>query len=112
VPPGIDDAVPRFYRPRNPAASPFFKVVTGHFDPSTSLRAGAFERSYPDLFQSRYGFWRPVIRRILTHCALWKVVSVRPPPVQLSAEPVSPEMEDAGDYMPEYDVFEDGGQTE
>jgi len=37
--------------------------VAGHFDPSTSLRAGAFERAYPDLFQSRYGFWRPVIRR-------------------------------------------------
>ncbi|MFH0921471.1 MAG: transposase zinc-binding domain-containing protein [Fibrobacterota bacterium] len=55
MPTGIDDAVPRFYRPRNPAASPYFKVVTGHFD--------AFERSYPDLFQARYGFWRPVIRR-------------------------------------------------
>jgi len=24
----------------------------------------------------------------------------------------SPQTEDAGDYMPEYDVFEDGGQTE
>jgi len=53
-----------------------------------------------------------VIRRILVHCDLWNEPPVRPPPVQLSAEPVSPQTEDAGDYMPEYDVFEDGGQTE
>jgi len=51
----VDSAVPRFYRPRTPETSLFFKVVTGHFD--------GFERAYPALFQARYGFWRPVIRR-------------------------------------------------
>jgi ribosomal protein S27E len=51
----VDSAVPRFYRPRTPETSLFFKVVTGHFD--------GFEQAYPDLFQARYGFWRPVIRR-------------------------------------------------
>ena len=45
----------KFYRRRDPEASPFFKVVTGHFD--------EFERVYADRFQTRYGFWRPVIRR-------------------------------------------------
>jgi len=45
----------KFYRRRDPEASPFFKVVSGHFD--------EFERLYPERFQKRYGFWRPVIRR-------------------------------------------------
>lgn len=43
-----------FYRPRNHAASPFFKVVRDHFD--------EFESVYPEKYQARYGFWRPVIR--------------------------------------------------
>ncbi len=37
-----------FYRPRHPPA------CAGHAD--------KFERVYPDRFQARYGFWRPVIR--------------------------------------------------
>ncbi|MFH0920521.1 MAG: transposase zinc-binding domain-containing protein [Fibrobacterota bacterium] len=48
-------SVPRFYRLRTPETSLFFKVVTSHFD--------GFEQAYPDLFQARYGFWRPVIQR-------------------------------------------------
>ena len=43
-----------FYRPRNPEASPFFKVVRDYFD--------EFERVYPERFQDKYGYWRPVIR--------------------------------------------------
>jgi len=43
-----------FYRPRNHEASPFFKVVQDHFD--------AFEKVYPERYQEKYGFWRPVIR--------------------------------------------------
>jgi len=43
-----------FYRPRDHEASPFFKIVRDHFD--------EFERVYPERFQQRYGFWRPVIR--------------------------------------------------
>jgi hypothetical protein len=35
--------------------SPFFKLVSSHFD--------EFERAYPEKFQKTYGFWRPVIRR-------------------------------------------------
>jgi hypothetical protein len=42
-----------FYRPRNHEASPFFKVVRDYFD--------EFERVYPERFQNKYGFWRPVI---------------------------------------------------
>ena len=45
----------KFYRRRDPEASPFFKLVIGHFE--------EFERVYPSRFQTRYGFWRPVIRR-------------------------------------------------
>ena len=44
----------KFYRPRNHEASPFFKIVRDYFD--------EFERTYPQRFQERYGFWRPVIR--------------------------------------------------
>jgi hypothetical protein len=44
----------KFYRPRDHEASPFFKVVRDRFD--------EFERVYPERFQQRYGYWRPVIR--------------------------------------------------
>jgi hypothetical protein len=43
-----------FYRPRNHEASPLFKIVRDRFD--------HFERAYPERFQAKYGFWRPVIR--------------------------------------------------
>jgi hypothetical protein len=43
-----------FYRPRNHEASPFFKVVRQRFD--------EFEKVYPQRYQERYGYWRPVIR--------------------------------------------------
>jgi hypothetical protein len=44
----------KFYRPRDHEASPFFQVVREHFD--------EFERVYPERYQERYGYWRPVIR--------------------------------------------------
>ena len=44
----------KFYRPRDHEVSPFFKVVRERFD--------EFERIYPERFQQRYGYWRPVIR--------------------------------------------------
>jgi len=44
----------KFYRPRDHEASPFFKVVRDYFD--------EFERVYPERYQKRYGYWRPVIR--------------------------------------------------
>jgi len=44
-----------FYRPRNPRASPLFRLLEEHYD--------AFERVYPERYQQRYGFWRPVIRK-------------------------------------------------
>ena len=43
-----------FYRPRDHEASPFFKVVRDNFD--------KFEDVYPERYQERYGYWRPVIR--------------------------------------------------
>jgi hypothetical protein len=44
----------KFYRPRDHEASSFFKIVRDHFD--------EFERAYPQRYQDRYGYWRPVIR--------------------------------------------------
>ena len=44
----------KFYRPRDHEASPFFKIVRERFD--------EFERVYPERYQQRYGYWRPVIR--------------------------------------------------
>jgi len=43
-----------FYRPRRPWESPFYRLIKEHYD--------EFERVYPERFQHKYGFWRPVIR--------------------------------------------------
>ena len=43
-----------FYKPRNPEASPFFRIVRERFDD--------FEKIYPERYEKKYGFWRPVIR--------------------------------------------------
>jgi hypothetical protein len=43
-----------FYQPRDHAASPFFKIVRDNFE--------KFEEIYPERYQERYGYWRPVIR--------------------------------------------------
>ena len=44
-----------FYRPRKPWETPLYRLIEEHFD--------EFERVYPDRFQRKYGFWRPVVRR-------------------------------------------------
>jgi len=43
----------RFYRPRNHGSSPFFRVVQQNYK--------EFEQVYPERFQQKYGYWRPVI---------------------------------------------------
>jgi len=47
----------RVYRRRDPEASPFYKLVTEHFD--------EFEHVYPQRYGLRFGFWRPVIREAI-----------------------------------------------
>ena len=42
-----------FYKPRNPEASPFFRIVRESFE---------FEKIYPERYEKKYGFWRKVIR--------------------------------------------------
>ena len=42
------------YRPRDHETSPFFRLVRERFDD--------FESAYPEKYQERYGYWRPVIR--------------------------------------------------
>jgi hypothetical protein len=54
VPNNAKKQVGKFYRPRDHETSPFFKVVRDHFD--------EFERVYPEKFQTKYGYWRPIIR--------------------------------------------------
>jgi hypothetical protein len=44
----------KFYRPRNPEQSPFYKIVNEYFD--------EFERIYPEKYEKTHGFWRPIIR--------------------------------------------------
>ena len=51
------DTTTKFYQPRHPEDSPFFKVLEANFD--------TFEVNFPTLFQAKYGFWRPVIRKSL-----------------------------------------------
>ena len=43
----------RVYRPRQPRASPLYRLVERSFD--------EFERVYAERYQKRYGFWRPVV---------------------------------------------------
>jgi hypothetical protein len=45
------------YKPRNPKASPLYQCVKTHF--------AEFEASYPTRYQEQYGFYRPVIGRVL-----------------------------------------------
>jgi hypothetical protein len=46
-----------FYRPRNPELSPFYKLVSDYFD--------EFENVYPQRYEMRFGFWRPVMRKAI-----------------------------------------------
>jgi hypothetical protein len=45
----------KHYRRRTPREAPLFQLLEKHFD--------EFERVYPDRYQERYGFFRPVIRK-------------------------------------------------
>jgi len=42
-----------FYRRRDPFESPLWQVVDQYYD--------EFERVYPERYEKRYGYWRPVI---------------------------------------------------
>ncbi len=46
-----------FYQPRNPKASDFYQCLAQHFD--------EFEASYDEIYHERYGFYRPVIRKVV-----------------------------------------------
>jgi len=45
------------YKPRNPKASALYQCVQAHF--------GEFEAAYPTRYQEQYGFYRPVINRVV-----------------------------------------------
>ncbi|MFC1476748.1 transposase [Fibrobacterota bacterium] len=47
----------RFYRPRIPELSPFYKLVSDYFN--------EFEQVYPKRYGMRFGFWRPIIRNAI-----------------------------------------------
>jgi len=42
------------YRPRRPCETPLYRLVEEHYE--------RFEQVYPDRYEDRYGFFRPVIR--------------------------------------------------
>ena len=44
-----------FYRPRNPSASPFFRIVQQYFDD--------FERIYPEKYERKYGLSASLLLR-------------------------------------------------
>jgi hypothetical protein len=50
----VSEIAAKVYHPRDHEASPFFTLVHDYFDD--------FEHVYPERFEKRYGFWRPVIR--------------------------------------------------
>lgn len=45
------------YHPREPKASPLWQIFDKHYED--------FERSYPEKFEKRYGFFRPVIGEVV-----------------------------------------------
>jgi len=49
---------PALYRPRDPRASDLWRIVDQHFD--------SFRQVYDQQFQTKYGFWRPVVDRSVT----------------------------------------------
>ena len=44
-----------FYRPRQPWDTSLYRLVEDNYE--------EFERVYPDRYQTKYGFWRPAIRK-------------------------------------------------
>ncbi len=42
------------YRPRRPRETAFYRLVEEHYE--------QFEQVYPERYEDRYGFFRPVIR--------------------------------------------------
>ncbi len=51
------DHTARFHRPRKPWETVLYRLFEKHFD--------EFEQVYPERFQARYGFWRPVISTVV-----------------------------------------------
>jgi len=45
------------YKPRNPKGSALYQCVSKHF--------AEFESVYPERHQERFGFYRPVIRKVI-----------------------------------------------
>jgi ribosomal protein S27E len=43
------------YRPRDPQASRLWRLLDQHFE--------TFQQVYDDVFQAKYGYWRPVVQR-------------------------------------------------
>lgn len=53
---GAAPAAAGIYKPRQPQASPLFRLVSDHFR--------AFHAAYEDRFAATYGDWRPVVREV------------------------------------------------
>jgi len=51
--PASGDGVSKFYRPRNPSATLFYQLASGHLNDLI--------QAYPARYQKYYGFWRPAI---------------------------------------------------
>lgn len=64
----------KLYRPRNPEASPFYKLVRDNLD--------EFECVYEERFQQQYGYWRSVIRsaidKFLKRGGIVLIINVNP----------------------------------
>ena len=50
-------AILSVYHPRDPKASPLWQIFDRHYED--------FERNYPERFEKRYGFFRPVISQVV-----------------------------------------------
>ncbi len=50
---GLIMAILGVYHPRDPKASPLWQIFSRHYE--------SFERNYPEKFEKRHGFFRPVI---------------------------------------------------
>jgi hypothetical protein len=50
-------AILSVYHPRDPQASPLWKIFDRHYED--------FEKSYPEKFEKKYGFFRPVVGEVV-----------------------------------------------
>jgi len=62
---------PDDYQPRDPKASPLYRLLDVHFD--------EYKTVYEERFQKDYGYWRPVVDEVVTQAVDAGAILVKNP---------------------------------